>query len=455
MDTATNRQTVVGVFSDRAQAERAVRDLEAMGFTHEQIGLLTPHGGVPGVDVNPVPQFETHAGSGAAAGVVVGGVLGAAAALLIPGIGPVIAGGILAAALGGAAVGAVAGGIVGALVGMGIPETEARYYEGEFRQGRSLVLVHAGDRYDEVRNFLRKEGAYDVHEQRPVENLPPPVGDLAPAAPPVEVPLPRPVAATPPATPPIAVAASSAAPTTPPAEGEAIRIPLVEEEVVVHKHPEQVGEVVIRKNVVEETRTIEVPVSREEIVVDERPASRPVGPGEQPFQEGTIRVPVTEEEVSAEKRAHVVGEVVVEKENVVEQRPFEGTVRREEAEVERKPFPAGASTPNAPEVVGATATGASVPPSRSVALKPWTEARPVYQEAFQKRFGNARRWEEAEPGYRFGHAAYGNPRYAGRPFAEVEPNLRQEWEATPGNRPWIEIREYVILIWQEPRARAA
>jgi hypothetical protein len=225
MDPVANRETVVGVFLDRGDAERAIRDLEAAGFTHEQVGLLTPHAGEPGVDVTPVPEFETHAGSGAAAGAVVGGVIGAVVAVLIPGIGPAVAGGILAIAVGGAAVGALAGGIVGALVGMGIPEEEARYYEGEFRAGRTLVTVRASARYDEARAILRRDGAYDVHQQEPdvaaPPNLPPPVGDLAPAAPPVALEPPGPAPDREPYPP--AANVSTSPPTTFPAVGPAPR----------------------------------------------------------------------------------------------------------------------------------------------------------------------------------------------------------------------------------------
>lgn len=440
MDNTMNRETVVGVFRDRAAAERAVRDLEAAGFSHGQIGVVAPHEGEPGVDVSTAPEYETHAGSGAAAGAVVGGVLGAAAALLIPGIGPVVAGGILAAALGGAAVGVVAGGIVGALVGMGVPEEEAHYYEGEFKAGRTLVTVRARERYDEARDILRRDGAYDVHEPEPMEglsaeHLPPAVGDLAPAAPQFQVPPPQPAPSAASAPEQQTMAGQRMTP------GQERRIPVVEEELVARTRPEQVGEVDIEKNVVSEQRTIEVPVSHDEVVVERVPENRSVRPGEHPFQEQTLRVPVTEEEVSAEKRAHVVGEVVVEKEQVTQSQTVSGTVRREEVQVQRNDFTGNAS--------GEGMTS-------SVATRPWNEMRPTYQNAFQQRFGNrGRRWEEVEPAYEFGHNARSNPRYRGRRFNEVEPDLRRDWEARGGGSPWEVVREYIVVVWEEPTSRAA
>ena len=153
------RATAIGVFEDRPTAERAIDRLRQAGFTSERIGFVWQD-----PDAEGVREEGAQAGEGAATGAitggVIGGLLGAAAALLIPGVGPVVAGGILAASLGGAALGATAGGLVGALVGMGVPEEEARYYQGEFESGRVLVTVEAGDRYDEANEILRTHGGY-------------------------------------------------------------------------------------------------------------------------------------------------------------------------------------------------------------------------------------------------------------------------------------------------------
>lgn len=163
---APNRTTVVGVFSDRDDAERALDDLQAAGFREDQLGILTRGDGKTGAETGK-REAGTKAPEGAATGAVVGGILGAAASLLIPGIGPVIAGGILAGVLGTAVIGAAAGGIIGALAGLGIPEEEARYYEGEFKAGRTIVTVKADSRYDEARSILRAAGAYDVYDRTP------------------------------------------------------------------------------------------------------------------------------------------------------------------------------------------------------------------------------------------------------------------------------------------------
>ncbi len=145
------RRVIVGVFQDRAQAEKAVHDLEGAGFNENQIGYAIRKPGEQGEPAfnigesqGPSPMGKVPL-TGAATGGVIGGIAGAAAALLIPGIGPVLAGGILAGIFGGAIVGAAAGDMVGTLAGMGIAENQAKYYEEEFKEGRALVMVNTTD----------------------------------------------------------------------------------------------------------------------------------------------------------------------------------------------------------------------------------------------------------------------------------------------------------------------
>jgi len=159
------RSTVVGVFEHRNDAERAIEELHRAGFTDEQIGFIVRDGGEH-VTHDVSTTGTSAAGEGAVGGMLagagIGGLIAAAASLLVPGFGPVLAGGILATTLGGAAIGAAAGGILGSLVGMGVPEEEARYYETEFNSGRLLVTVRADGRFDEARDLLYRSGAYDV-----------------------------------------------------------------------------------------------------------------------------------------------------------------------------------------------------------------------------------------------------------------------------------------------------
>lgn len=172
--TTHQHTTAIGVFTERAQADRALEVLHNAGFTDDMIGFIqrdlrNADTGRAATDATKMPATADDktgaAATGAVGGGILGGLLGAAAALVIPGIGPAIAGGILVTTLGGAAIGAVAGGLIGALTNMGIPEEEARYYQQELESGRTLVTVNAGDRYDEAVTILRGQGAYDVHAQ--------------------------------------------------------------------------------------------------------------------------------------------------------------------------------------------------------------------------------------------------------------------------------------------------
>jgi hypothetical protein len=168
---AITRQTAVGAFEDRVQAQQAVRELRQMGFREEDIGIATRHDEAATTSTTETTGEETKSGTGAAAGAATGAGLGALwgigiVAGVLPALGPVIAGGALAAVLASAATGAVVAGLAGALIGLGVPEEEAKHYEREFEAGRTIVSVQADGRYDEAVAALRRFGAYDVSGQR-------------------------------------------------------------------------------------------------------------------------------------------------------------------------------------------------------------------------------------------------------------------------------------------------
>ncbi len=283
--------TVVGLFHKSIAAERAIRDLKDGGFTDQQIGVLMRD---PDEQRRLAEETGTKAGEAAATGAVTGGVLGGlvgllagVGALVIPGVGPLIAGGALASTLAGAGIGAAAGGLLGALIGMGVPEEEARYYERGVEQGGILVSVAAGARAVEARNILTNAGA-----------------EFAPSE------------------------ASSVA-----VDQEGERIQLREEELRVSKKQVDAGEVRIRKDVVTEEKTLQVPVTREEAVIERHPATGRPATGS--IKEGEeIRVPLTEEEVRVEKRPVVKEEISVGKRKVQDTETVRDTVRREEARIE-------------------------------------------------------------------------------------------------------------------------
>lgn len=178
-------KTVVGLFDTFAEAQNVVQALSDRGFPNEDISLIAndsrgEFAQYGHTDARQVGDTRTtddataeSAGAGAVGGTVVGGVLGllvGTGLLVIPGIGPVLAAGPLATALGatalGAGLGAAAGGLVGALVGSGVPEDEANYYAEGVRRGGTLVTVRADDhRANEVYDIMRHSGAIDVQER--------------------------------------------------------------------------------------------------------------------------------------------------------------------------------------------------------------------------------------------------------------------------------------------------
>jgi hypothetical protein len=164
--------TAIGIFHDPRHAQEAVRALKQAGFRDDEIGVLGPdqdnvHGGSMGTRGAHGTTGE-HAAEGALAGAATGAGVGALWALgiaagLLPGIGPVVVGGLLTSVLASAAGGAAVAGVAGALIGMGVPEEEARYYEGEFQSGRTLVAVQSPGRVAEAWSILHNHAAYNRH----------------------------------------------------------------------------------------------------------------------------------------------------------------------------------------------------------------------------------------------------------------------------------------------------
>jgi hypothetical protein len=165
---AGKNTAVYGIYADREMAENAVDRLLANGFRGEDISVLLQDN-VGTKDFAHEKQTKAPEGTttGVVAGGVVGGTLGLLAgigALAIPGLGPFIAAGPIMGALAGLGTGGVVGGIVGALIGMGIPEYEAKRYEGRIKEGGILLSVHCdnSDWVGKAKDVLKQTGAEDV-----------------------------------------------------------------------------------------------------------------------------------------------------------------------------------------------------------------------------------------------------------------------------------------------------
>jgi hypothetical protein len=166
----SDRLTIVGIFANRSDAQRAVNELRQNNFREDQIGVISPgtEFGIPAAEASAA-DAATHSkiAEGAAIGAATGAGIGALwalgiAASVLPPIGPVIAGGLLMSVLASAGGAAAVGTLVGALIGLGVPEEEARFYEGEVTAGRTLVTVKPDGRNFEADAILRRNGAYDM-----------------------------------------------------------------------------------------------------------------------------------------------------------------------------------------------------------------------------------------------------------------------------------------------------
>ncbi len=165
---AGKNTAVFGICRDRMHAEQVVDEFLASGFRPEDISVLLPENqGTKDFAAEKHTKAPEGVTTGAGTGAVVGGTLGLLAgvgALAIPGLGPFIAAGPIMGALAGIGTGGVVGGIIGALIGMGIPEYEAKRYEGMIREGKVLVSVHCdnSDWVGRAKDVMERAGAEDI-----------------------------------------------------------------------------------------------------------------------------------------------------------------------------------------------------------------------------------------------------------------------------------------------------
>ncbi|NLC31755.1 MAG: hypothetical protein GX781_00445, partial [Clostridiales bacterium] len=174
------KKYLIGVYPTENEAVSAIKRLLEVGYENNDISVLAKNPerfemleDRTDIDVDSSKAVGRAAGAGAATGGIIGGIGGlllSIGTLAIPGIGPFLAAGPIAATLGGIAAGGAAGGLVGALAGMGIEKSEAKHYEEALERGDLLVLVEADEtRYDRVNDiFLYPEDEYYRRYERGV-----------------------------------------------------------------------------------------------------------------------------------------------------------------------------------------------------------------------------------------------------------------------------------------------
>ena len=343
---------ITGIFHDRAEAEQAVNDLQNLGYSQKDISVMMN-------DKGEARDFAagtgTKAAEGAGVGAGIGGTLGAIIAALTAtgsvaaiaatgGLAAPLVAGPLAAALAGAGAGGLTGGIIGGLVGAGIPEDRAAGYETGLNAGGILLGVHATDaQAPEVRRILERDGADDV--QGPdgyrgntagqtdfVDTAPAALGTGLDTAPVVGTGLDTETTRTDYVPP-----AAGGVDTTRNVVGDTPeRIQLRDEELRANTQQVSAGEVRIHKDIITETKTIDVPVTREEVVIERHAVGSPVTGSAADFgqTDQEIRIPVMEEQVTIEKTPVVREEVEIGKRQVTETQHLTGSVQHEELRVE-------------------------------------------------------------------------------------------------------------------------
>ncbi|HEX8145910.1 MAG TPA: YsnF/AvaK domain-containing protein [Pyrinomonadaceae bacterium] len=347
-------KTVVGLFDDRTAAQNAVRELTAEGFRGEEVSVVSKKPDGKGVEVEYVEEDGREQVEDMAKGAGTGAAIGAGAALLlsltalsVPGIGPVLAAGPLAALIAGAGVGAAAGGLVSGLKRLGVEDDEANTYAEGLKRGGTLVTVNTdNERAERAVGVMRRVGAVEIDKRAAewreggwrgfaeTETLRPHVtpgpdeeatrrtdrrSEITAEHEPVRA---------------QALAGAPAADefAVPPPE---VAIPVVTEELEVGKREVERGGVRVQKRVSEIPVEEDVTLREEHVNVNRRPADYTFhGSDAEAFQESVVEIREAYEELILNKKARVVEEVVINKDVDERTETVRETLRKTEVDVE-------------------------------------------------------------------------------------------------------------------------
>jgi uncharacterized protein (TIGR02271 family) len=415
-------KTVIGTYADMEAAVAVVNDLVNAGFHRNSISVIAN---------DPDKQYSSYvdrdadgsdtakgAGIGAAIGGL-GGLLLGLGALAIPGIGPVIAAGPIAAALAGAGIGAVTGGIIGALVDLGIPEESAHIYAESVRRGNVLVAAQVEDmRVEEATRIMERPGLIDI--EREAESWRASgwsrfdTGDGSTDR----------------------TIERQRTPTTRTNFANDVNdetIEVVEEEMTVGKRAVETGGVRVSSHVREVPVEEEVHLRQEHVQVERRPVNRPATPADMnAFRDETIEVSETQEQAVIGKEARVVEEVHVRKDVEEHTEKVRDNVRRTEVEVEQL----GRS--------GRAGNGFAT----------YEAYDPDFRTHYTTKYGNmGGTFERYQPAYRYGYTLATDERYRGRNWNEIEPEVHRAWN-TQNQGTWEDFKDAVRYSWDKVRGRA-
>jgi uncharacterized protein (TIGR02271 family) len=428
-------KTIVGLFDDVNEAHQVVQELIDAGVDHNKISIVAndAKGEYKHYKADGSSAAE-GAGAGAVGGGVLGGVLGllvGVGALAIPGIGPVLAAGPLAAALGtagastlvGAGVGAATGGLIGGLVGLGIPEEDANMYAEGVRRGGTLVTAQVADNLaDRAAAIMDREGIVDLDtagstwrqsgwksfdaNAKPYSTSE--IESFRTSRPAVNE-------------------ARTKTQTRDQNQAEAV-LPVIEEELQVGKRQVQRGGVRVHTNIEETPVEEQVTLHSETVNVERRQVDRPISDADTTaFKEQSFELTETDEEAVVSKQARVVEEVVVNKETQDRTETVRDTVRRQDVHVHEE---------GAQQAVNASG---------------YDRYDADFRRHFQTSYANSGyTYEQYGPTYRYGYNLASSERTRGKDWDAIQADARQTWEErNPGT--WEQFKDSIRYAWDRAR----
>jgi len=450
--------TLVALYDDVRTAHRVVSELTSRGFNRNDISIVArdvdeEYASYVDRDYDKTSEAAEGAGIGAVIGGI-GGLLVGLGALAIPGIGPIVAAGPIVAGLTGAGIGAVAGGIVGALVDMGLPEEEAHRYAEGVRRGGTLVAAQVPDnRVDDVIEIMESYRPVDLNERTDYwresgwdrftsesETLTRAEIDRERARYGVNIgdghtaerdftSFSREGAGI--DTDQRRTQIQGRQPFSGENLDDDINIDVVEEEVKIGKREVERGGVRVHTYVVE--RPVEEDVTLEEtrVNVERRPVNRAANQADlDAFQEGTIEMTESQEELVVNKEARVTEEVHISKERRQHTERVHETERHTEVEVEE------------------LGNGSYE----------YNDYEPDFRRHFETNYGTSGlTYSNYSPAYRYGYELANDQRYTNRSWNDLEASARRDWadryQSNTG-APWDDIKDAVRHGWDRVRARA-
>jgi uncharacterized protein (TIGR02271 family) len=325
--------------------------------------------------------------------------------------------------------------LIETLADLGVPYDEAQAYAEGVRRGGALVVVESSDeRAERGMEILRRLHPVDIHERTVQWRQEGWTGQAAASASASAASAATATRGSQGQARPAARAADQGARTRRVEGQEEVTIPVVEEDVAIGKREVERGHVRIYSRVTEQPVEETVRLREERVTVERRPVDRPATEADLAAAgQEVIELTETAEEPVVSRRARVVEEVVVQKEETERTETVRGTERHTEVDVQREPESATAAR-------GVTTT------------QDFVTYEPLFRQHYTTAFAGRGAYTDYEPAYRYGYELHTNERYRGRDWAALEADARRDWEARHPNT-WERFKDAIRYGWDRVRAR--